>query len=99
MPKIAMIGVGAMGEPMAANLLKKGSAVTVLKSRRADVIERLRGLGARIADSPAEAARGCDAVILSLPTSREVESVLLGKNGVAESATPGTLVIDCTTGN
>jgi 3-hydroxyisobutyrate dehydrogenase-like beta-hydroxyacid dehydrogenase len=99
MPKIAMIGVGAMGEPMAANLLKKGSAVTVLKSRRADAIERLRGLGARIADSPAEAATGCDAVILSLPTSREVESVLFGKNGVAESVTPGTLVIDCTTGN
>lgn len=99
MSKIAMIGVGAMGEPMAANLLKKGAAVTVLKSRRADVMERLRGAGARIADTPAEAAAGCETVILSLPTSREVEAVLLGDKGAAAAAAPGTLVIDCTTGN
>jgi len=99
MSKIAMIGVGAMGEPMAANLMKKGAAVTVVKSRRADVVERLRGLGARIADSPSDAAAGCDTVILSLPTSREVEAVLFGERGVASTAAPGTLVIDCTTGN
>jgi 3-hydroxyisobutyrate dehydrogenase-like beta-hydroxyacid dehydrogenase len=99
MSKIAMIGVGAMGEPMAANLLRKGAAVAVLRSRRADVTERLKALGAQIAGSPAEAAAGCETVILSLPTSREVESVLLGEKGVAARAAPGTLVIDCSTGN
>lgn len=99
MSKIAMIGVGAMGEPMVANLLKKGSSVTVLRSRRAEVVERLKGLGAQVADSPADAAAGCEAVILSLPTSREVEAVLLGDNGIASKSAPGTLIIDCTTGN
>jgi 3-hydroxyisobutyrate dehydrogenase len=99
MPKIAMIGVGAMGEPTAANLLKNGAAVTVLRSRRGEVMERLKALGAQVADSPADAAAGCEAVILSLPTSREVESVLLGDKSVADKAAPGTLVIDCTTGN
>lgn len=99
MSKIAVIGVGAMGEPMAANLLKKGFAVTVMKSRRNEVTERLKALGAGIAATPAEAAAGCDVVVLSLPTSREVESALLGDNGIAGKAAPGTLVVDCTTGN
>jgi 3-hydroxyisobutyrate dehydrogenase len=99
MSRIAMIGVGAMGEPMAANLLKKGFAVTVMKSRRPGVVDRLKALGAAIAATPAEAAAGCDVVILTLPTSREVESVLFGDGGVAGKAAPGMLVVDCTTGN
>lgn len=99
MSKIAMIGVGAMGEPMAANFIKKGMAVTVMKSRRPGVDDRLKALGAAIASTPAEAADGCEAVVLSLPTSREVEEVLLGDDGVAAKAPPGTLVVDCTTGN
>ncbi len=99
MSKIAVIGVGAMGEPIAANFLKKGMAVAVMKSRRAGVDDRLKAAGATIAASPAEAAAGCEAVILSLPTSREVESVLLGDGGAAAKMQAGSLVIDCTTGN
>lgn len=99
MSKIAMIGVGAMGEPMAANLMKKGMAVTVVKSRRAGVDDRLKALGAAIAATPAEAAAGCEVLILSLPTSREVESALLGDGGAAAKMPAGSLVIDCTTGN
>lgn len=97
--KIAFIGVGAMGEPMAANLLKKGFAVTAMKSRRPEVVDRLKALGAAIAATPAETATGCDVVVLSLPSSRDVESVLFGDNGIVEKARPGTLVVDCTTGN
>jgi len=99
MTSIAMIGVGAMGEPMAANFLKKGAAVTVVKSRRAGVDDRLKALGAAIAATPAEAAAGCDVIVLSLPTSREVEAALFGDGGAAAKAGAGTLVIDCTTGN
>lgn len=99
MSKIGMIGVGTMGEPMAANLLKKGFAVTAMKSRRPEVVDRLKALGAAIAATPTETATGCDVVVLSLPTSREVESVLFGDNGIVEKARPGTLVVDCTTGN
>lgn len=99
MSKIAMIGVGAMGEPMAANFLRKGMAVTVMRSRRPGVDDRLKALGAGIAATPADAASGCDVILLSLPTSREVESVLLGDNGAAAKSPAGTLVVDCTTGN
>lgn len=99
MSRVAMIGVGAMGEPMAVNLMKKGHALSVVKSRRPEVVERLKAAGAAIAATPAEAASGCEFVILSLPTSREVEAVLLGRDGVASKAAPGTVVVDCTTGN
>jgi 3-hydroxyisobutyrate dehydrogenase-like beta-hydroxyacid dehydrogenase len=99
MSRIAMIGVGAMGEPMASNLISKGHTVSVMKSRRPGVAERLKALGATIAATPRDAAAGCDVVVLSLPTSREVESVLFGDGGVVEKAAPGMLVVDCTTGN
>jgi 3-hydroxyisobutyrate dehydrogenase-like beta-hydroxyacid dehydrogenase len=99
MSQIAMIGVGAMGEPMVSNLLKKGHTVTVLMSRRAGVADRLKALGVSISSTPAGVAAGCDALVLALPTSREVETVLFGESGAAAGAAPATLVIDCTTGN
>lgn len=84
---------------MAANFLKKGMAVTAMKSRRPGVDDRLKALGAAIAATPAEAVAGCEAVVLSLPTSREVEAALLGDGGAAAKMPAGSLVIDCTTGN
>lgn len=97
MSRVAFIGIGAMGEPMAANLLKKGFAVTVLKHRRPEPAQRLQALGARVADTPAAAVAGCDLVFLSLPASKQVEAVVLGRDGVLESAAPGTVVVDCST--
>lgn len=99
MSKLAFIGLGAMGEPMAANLLKKGFAVTVVRHRRPDPAARLKALGAAVVVTPAEAAAGCDIVFLSLPTSREVEEVVLGENGLAASAAAGTVIADCSTSN
>jgi 3-hydroxyisobutyrate dehydrogenase len=99
MSRIAMIGVGAMGEPIAANLLKKGFALTAMQSRRPGVSDRLKALGATIASAPDEASAGCDVIVLALPTSGEVESVLFGESGAVVKGAPGMLVIDCTTGN
>jgi 3-hydroxyisobutyrate dehydrogenase-like beta-hydroxyacid dehydrogenase len=99
MTQIAFFGTGAMGEPMATNLLKKGHAVTVVKHRRSESVARLQALGAKVASSPAEAMAGRDIVVLSLPTSREVEEVIEGGNGVLERAAPGTVVVDCSTSN
>lgn len=99
MRKVAFIGIGAMGEPMAANLLKKGFSLTAMKHRRAEAAARLQALGAKIAATPAEVVNGCDLVILSLPSSREVEEVVTGENGVLGRAAPGTVVVDCSTSN
>jgi len=97
MPQLAFIGTGAMGEPMATNLLKKGFAVTVLQHRRAEPAARLQALGAKVVHSPAEAAKECALVVLSLPTSREVEAVVSGRSGIAQHAARGTIVVDCST--
>lgn len=102
MTSIAFIGLGAMGEPMAANLLKKKFAVTVMKNRRPEPAARLHALGAKVAATPAEAAAGADIAILSLPTSREVEACVRGANGekgLAQAMKPGSVVVDCSTSN
>ena len=52
MAKIGFIGIGAMGEPMAANLLKKGFSVTALKHRREEPAQRLQDQGALIVHRP-----------------------------------------------
>ena len=97
MSRIAFIGIGAMGEPMAANLLRKGFGVAAMKHRRPEPAERLRAQGARIGNTPAAVAADSDIVFLSLPTSREVEEVVLGRDGVLETVRAGTIVVDCST--
>src|SRR5512141_1025110 len=84
--RVAFVGLGAMGEPMAANLIGKGRSVVVVGHRRPEPLERLRALGAAVAASPAEAARDSAFVVLMLPSSSEVERVMEAPGGVLESA-------------
>lgn len=97
MQRVAFVGLGAMGEPMATNLLKKGFSVTIVGGRRQEPVDRLKRLGAKVAATPAEAARDCDVAVVVLPSSREVEAVVAGKNGLVEGMPKGTVVVDCTT--
>jgi 3-hydroxyisobutyrate dehydrogenase-like beta-hydroxyacid dehydrogenase len=97
MSKVAVVGVGAMGEPIARNLLRKGFAVTLVRHRRPEPVARLQAEGARVVDTPAAAAAGHEVVVLSLPTSKEVEAVVLGPNGLLAAAAPGTVIVDCST--
>ena len=99
MSRIAFIGIGAMGEPMATNLLRKGFEVTVVKHRRPGPCARLQALGAKVATTPAQAAEGCNIAVLSLPTSREVQEVVAGPDGLLAAAAPGTVIVDCSTSN
>jgi 3-hydroxyisobutyrate dehydrogenase-like beta-hydroxyacid dehydrogenase len=95
--RVAFIGIGAMGEPMAANLLKKGFDVTVLRHRRAEPASRLQAAGAKVATNAAAAVDGAEAVVLCLPTSREVEEVVLGGHGIVKHLASGTVIVDCST--
>ncbi len=90
--KIAFIGLGAMGGPMAANLVRGGFALTVLDSDAAKVA-RLVDLGAATADSPAAAARAAAKTIVMVETTAQAEAVVLGADGVASGATSGHTVI------
>jgi 3-hydroxyisobutyrate dehydrogenase-like beta-hydroxyacid dehydrogenase len=94
--KIGFIGIGAMGEPMAANLLKKGFSVAALKHRREEPALRLQQQGAAIVSS-VEGIADRDVVVLCLPTSREVEATLVGGGGLVDRLRPDTVIVDCST--
>lgn len=97
MTHIAFIGIGAMGEPMAANLLKKGFSVAIVKRRRLEPVARLQAIGAKVAGTPAEAAGGASIAILSLPTSKEVNACVIGEQGLAGAMQAGSVIVDCST--
>jgi 3-hydroxyisobutyrate dehydrogenase len=96
MATIGFIGLGNMGAPMAANLLKAGHQVTgydIVASARAALTQQ----GGHAAASAAEAAAAGEIVITMLPAGPQVREVYLGAEGVIARAQPGALLIDCST--
>ena len=93
--KIAFIGLGSMGAPMAANLLASDFELTVHNRTRAKE-EPLAEAGARRAADPRAAAEA-DVVITMVKADADVEEVLFGPDGVVAGARPGTLVVDMST--
>ncbi len=96
MERVGFIGLGIMGQPMAANLLDAGYALTV-HNRSREAVEKLGARGATAAGSPREVAERSDVVITMLPDSPDVEAVVLGPAGVIEGVRAGMLVIDMST--
>ncbi len=94
----AFLGLGAIGAPMAARLAL-GARVTVWNrtGERADALARANGM--RSAATPREAVADAEVVITCLPTSREVEALLDGPDGVLAGLREGALLIDCTSGD
>jgi 2-hydroxy-3-oxopropionate reductase len=90
---IGFIGLGLMGKPMAANLLKAGYPL-VVHSRSQGPVDELVAQGARKGTSPADVARQSTRVITMVPDSPDVERVLEGTDGVFSALQPGTIVID-----
>lgn len=94
--KIAFIGMGTMGVPMAINLLKAGYEVTVHNRTRAKE-KPVVAMGANRASSPQEAAIGAEIIITCVSDSPDVQQVILGENSVINGAQSGTIVIDMST--
>jgi 2-hydroxy-3-oxopropionate reductase len=93
MSRVAFIGLGTMGRPMAANLVAAGHELVAC-----DVdAGRAATLGVATAATPAEAVRDAEVAILSLPSPTSVEEVALSPGGITEGARPGTVVIDMST--
>jgi 3-hydroxyisobutyrate dehydrogenase-like beta-hydroxyacid dehydrogenase len=90
--RVAFLGLGIMGRPMAANLAKAGHELTVWNRTPGKDVE-----GARIAASPAEAARGAEVVWMCVSDTRAVESVLFGADGAVASLAEGMVVVDSST--
>lgn len=96
MQRIAFIGLGNMGGPMAANLVKAGHAVRVFDLNVATVHTAVAA-GAIAASSAADAIVDVDVVVSMLPASRHVEALFLGDDGLLAKLPAGTLVIDSST--
>jgi len=96
MLKIGYIGLGLMGKSIARNILKAGFPVVVHNRSRAAVKE-LVAEGAEEAFSPAEVAGRVDVIFTNLPDSPDVELVVLGQQGIIETARPGLVYVDNST--
>ncbi|PRD66785.1 NAD(P)-dependent oxidoreductase [Malikia granosa] len=90
--RIAVLGIGMMGQPMARRLCQAGHAVSVWNRDRSKA-ERLLDAGARVAASPAEAVAGADCVVTLLTDGAAVADVLF-EQGAAAAMAPGALLID-----
>ena len=91
--KVGFIGLGIMGRPMAKNLVKAGHDVVVFDFNK-EAVEDLGSCGASSAENGKEVASQVEVVITMVPNSPHVRSAVLGKDGVAEGARPGLVLID-----
>ncbi len=90
--RVAFCGLGIMGEPMAANLVKAGHEVSTWNRSAGKTVA-----GARAAATPADAATGAEVVWLCVSDTDAVEQVMFGADGVENSLAPGMIVADSST--
>lgn len=95
-PTIGLIGLGIMGQAMAANIMQAGFPLTVYNRTPAKA-EALSAAGACVAGSPKEVAESCDTVIMMLTGPAAVDAVLEGENGVLAADAAGKTVINMST--
>ena len=97
--RVAFLGLGAIGAPMAKHLAAPPFELAVWNRSPARSDEFRDLAGVTIANSPAQAARGAQVVVTCLPSSREVAGLLEGDDGLAAGLAEGALLIDCTSGD
>jgi 3-hydroxyisobutyrate dehydrogenase-like beta-hydroxyacid dehydrogenase len=96
--RVGFIGLGTMGTPIVLNLLKSGFKVKVNSAHlNSDNVKLAVKHGAVVAETPKEAAIGSDVVMFSLPSPEVSENVSMGKNGVLDGASAGTIIIELST--
>ena len=103
-PRVAFLGLGRMGAPMARHVARAGYDLAVWNRTRSksesfaqEVAQEPAQQRVQVADTPAEAARGRQVVVLMLADPTAVREVMSGSSGVLQSAEPGTLVINSST--
>jgi len=96
MSRIGFIGLGNMGRPMAANLLKAGHELTVFDLNPA-AMQALGQAGAKAADTAAAVADGAEIIVTMLPAGQHVRGTYLGDQGLIARSAPECLLIDCST--
>ena len=95
--KIAFLGLGVMGYPMAGHLQKAGNTVTVYNRNATKAAQWVAEFGGKSAATPAEAAKGQDIVFSCVGRDSDLRDVTLGANGAFDAMTKGALFVDHTT--
>ena len=93
---IGFVGLGNMGGPMAVNMAKNGHKLTVHDLRKESAIELLE-MGAEWSDTPKGVVGKNEVVFTSLPVPRDVETVVLGENGIVEGTSGDNIYVDLST--
>lgn len=96
MQRVGFIGLGAMGLPMARQVMAAGFQLRVW-ARRPEAADALRDEGATVVASPAELSRSSDAVVLSVTNSPDVEDLVTREDGLLAGAAEGSVIADCST--
>ena len=97
MAKVAFLGLGVMGAPMARHLAAAGHQVTVFNRTGAKAEAWVAEHGGRAAASPPEAAEGQDAVLTCVGADADLDAVMLGEGGALTAMRPGAVFVDHTT--
>src|SRR4051812_21979000 len=97
--KIAFLGLGAIGRPMAARIAAAGLPLSVWNRTAERAAAFAKETGARHATTPADAVRDADVVITCFPESRHVHGLLDGPDGLLAAMKPGSTLVDCTSGD
>src|SRR5262245_8465337 len=97
MAKVAFLGLGVMGYPMAGHLLKKGHDVTVYNRSATKAQQWVKEYGGKSAATPREAAKGQDFVMMCVGNDNDLRSVVFGDNGALAGMANGAILVDHTT--
>jgi 3-hydroxyisobutyrate dehydrogenase len=95
--RVAFLGLGVMGSPMARHLAAAGHAVTVFNRTASKAEAWVQAHGGSARDTPAAAAAGCDVVFMCVGNDDDVRHVITGPDGALHGMTSGTLLVDHTT--
>ena len=95
--KVAFIGLGVMGYPMAGHVLRAGLEICVFNRNAARAEQWYAEYGGDVAPTPAEAAKNADVVLVCVGNDDDVRAVVLGQNGALAAMKPGAILVDHTT--
>ena len=95
--KVAFIGLGVMGYPMAGHVLRAGLEICVFNRNAARAEQWCTEYGGDMAPTPAEAAKNADAVLVCVGNDDDVRAVVLGESGALSAMKPGAILVDHTT--
>ena len=99
MPRVAFLGLGAIGTPMARHLAAADTDLVVWNRSPERAVAFAAAHHAKHAATPADAARDRDIIVTCLPVSKHVEALLDGPDGLLATLSPGAVLVDCTSGD